>query len=150
MGHPQPPTPVMNDNSTACGIINNAVKQQCTCTIDMHFYWVHDHCAQKHFIVYWAPGKYNMVNYHTKHHTSAHHQRICPTYLHVEKLVAYVTELNCPSGLQGCVETDGAQTTWAQYLCDVTNGDGISRDDVTHDDGSNAKLSSIDISVVNS
>eukprot|EP00957_Ditylum_brightwellii_P156746 11930471-Ditylum_brightwellii.AAC.2 len=35
MGHPQPPTPVMTDNSTACGIINNTVKQQCTHAIDM-------------------------------------------------------------------------------------------------------------------
>eukprot|EP00957_Ditylum_brightwellii_P142159 10830836-Ditylum_brightwellii.AAC.1 len=27
MGHLQPPTPVMTDNSTSCGIINNTVKQ---------------------------------------------------------------------------------------------------------------------------
>eukprot|EP00957_Ditylum_brightwellii_P193803 14757843-Ditylum_brightwellii.AAC.1 len=56
MGHPQPHTPIMTDNSTACSIINNTVKQKRTCAIDMRFYWVRDRCAQKHFIVYWAPG----------------------------------------------------------------------------------------------
>ena len=30
MGHPQPPTPVMTDNSTACGILNKTVKQKRT------------------------------------------------------------------------------------------------------------------------
>eukprot|EP00957_Ditylum_brightwellii_P144183 10985881-Ditylum_brightwellii.AAC.1 len=42
MGHPQPPTPVLTDNSTACGIINKTVKQQHTHAIDMRFYWVRD------------------------------------------------------------------------------------------------------------
>eukprot|EP00957_Ditylum_brightwellii_P109919 8384293-Ditylum_brightwellii.AAC.1 len=40
MGHPQPPTPVMTDNSTACGIINSTVRHCQTCAIDMRFYWV--------------------------------------------------------------------------------------------------------------
>eukprot|EP00957_Ditylum_brightwellii_P009118 689532-Ditylum_brightwellii.AAC.1 len=39
MGHVQPPTPIMTDNSTACGIINGTVKQRRTRAIDMHFYW---------------------------------------------------------------------------------------------------------------
>eukprot|EP00957_Ditylum_brightwellii_P128527 9803600-Ditylum_brightwellii.AAC.1 len=56
MGHPQPPTPVMTDNSMACGIANKMVKQHRTRAIDMRFYWVRDCCAQNHFIVYWAPG----------------------------------------------------------------------------------------------
>eukprot|EP00957_Ditylum_brightwellii_P183566 13982427-Ditylum_brightwellii.AAC.1 len=40
MGHPQPPTPVMTDNSTTCGILNKTVKQKRTQAIDMQFYWV--------------------------------------------------------------------------------------------------------------
>eukprot|EP00957_Ditylum_brightwellii_P104049 7927160-Ditylum_brightwellii.AAC.1 len=111
MGQPHSPAPVMTDNSTVCGIINNAVKQQHMCAIDMRFSWMCNRCAQKYFIVYWAPGKYNTGDYHTKHHTGAHHQHIRPMYLHVEKPVAYVTELNCLNGLQGCVETDRVQTT---------------------------------------
>eukprot|EP00957_Ditylum_brightwellii_P022988 1735164-Ditylum_brightwellii.AAC.1 len=60
MGHPQPPTPVMTDNSTACEIINSTVRQCRTRAIDMRFYLVRDRCAQGYFLVYWAPGKYNL------------------------------------------------------------------------------------------
>eukprot|EP00957_Ditylum_brightwellii_P076226 5794538-Ditylum_brightwellii.AAC.2 len=38
MGHVQPPTPIMADNSTDCGIINGTIKQHRTHAIDMHFY----------------------------------------------------------------------------------------------------------------
>jgi hypothetical protein len=40
MGYPQPPTPVQTDNSTACGIANDNIKQQRSCAIDMRFYWI--------------------------------------------------------------------------------------------------------------
>eukprot|EP00957_Ditylum_brightwellii_P008707 660824-Ditylum_brightwellii.AAC.1 len=50
MGHPQPPTPILTDNSTACGIINTTVKQHSTRAIDMRFYWVRNRCAQGHFL----------------------------------------------------------------------------------------------------
>ena len=42
MGHPQPPTPVQVDNSTACGIANDNIKLQRSRAIDMRFYWVRD------------------------------------------------------------------------------------------------------------
>eukprot|EP00957_Ditylum_brightwellii_P115739 8829056-Ditylum_brightwellii.AAC.1 len=38
MGHEQPPTIVITDNSTAEGIVNNHVKQHRTCAMDMCFY----------------------------------------------------------------------------------------------------------------
>eukprot|EP00957_Ditylum_brightwellii_P025529 1930190-Ditylum_brightwellii.AAC.1 len=56
MGHPQPPSPVLTDNSTACGIINTTV---------------HNRCAQGHLLVYWVPGKDNLADYHTKRHSTA-------------------------------------------------------------------------------
>jgi hypothetical protein len=40
MGYPQPATAVQTDNSTACGIANNNIKQQQSRAIDMRFYWV--------------------------------------------------------------------------------------------------------------
>eukprot|EP00957_Ditylum_brightwellii_P085668 6516976-Ditylum_brightwellii.AAC.1 len=119
MGHLQPPTPIMTDNSITYGIINNTVKQKCARAIDMHFYWVHDRCTQKYFIVYWAPGKYNLGDYHTKHHPDPHHCRIRSFYLHVNRPVAYTTVIQRPSGLQGCVESAGTQTTCTQDLDDI-------------------------------
>jgi hypothetical protein len=57
MGYPQPPTPVQTDNSTACGITNDNIKQQRLRAIDMRFYWIRDRVQQKQFNIYWAPGK---------------------------------------------------------------------------------------------
>jgi hypothetical protein len=37
MGHPQPPTPIHCDNSTAVGIVNNTVKCQRSCSMEMRF-----------------------------------------------------------------------------------------------------------------
>eukprot|EP00957_Ditylum_brightwellii_P001297 102055-Ditylum_brightwellii.AAC.1 len=82
MGLPQPPTPVLTDNSTACCIINTTVKQRRTHAIDMCFYLVRDRCAQGHFLVYRGPGKDNLGDYHTKHHSAAHHKRVHPMFLH--------------------------------------------------------------------
>ena len=40
MGHPQPPTPVQTDNSTADGIINLRVQPKRTNAMDMQFHWL--------------------------------------------------------------------------------------------------------------
>jgi hypothetical protein len=42
MGYLQPATPMQTNNSTACGIANNNIKQQQSWAIDMRFYWVCD------------------------------------------------------------------------------------------------------------
>jgi len=39
MGHPQPPTPVKTDNSTASGLANATIKQRKSRSMDMRFYW---------------------------------------------------------------------------------------------------------------
>eukprot|EP00543_Licmophora_paradoxa_P006328 CAMPEP_0202449314 /NCGR_PEP_ID=MMETSP1360-20130828/8052_1 /ASSEMBLY_ACC=CAM_ASM_000848 /TAXON_ID=515479 /ORGANISM="Licmophora paradoxa, Strain CCMP2313" /LENGTH=71 /DNA_ID=CAMNT_0049067193 /DNA_START=209 /DNA_END=421 /DNA_ORIENTATION=+ len=39
IGHPQLPTPITTDNSTAVGFANDDVKQKRSKTIDMRFYW---------------------------------------------------------------------------------------------------------------
>ena len=82
MGHPQPATPVQVDNSTACGIANETIKQRRSKAIDMRFYWVQDRVNQKQFHVYWKPGKENLADYVTKHHTAKHHQEMRYKFLH--------------------------------------------------------------------
>ena len=72
MGHPQVPIPMQTDNSTASGIINETVKQRRSKDIEMRFYWVRDICKEKHFLIYWAPKKYNMGDYHTKFHSPSY------------------------------------------------------------------------------
>eukprot|EP00956_Cyclotella_meneghiniana_P000475 scaffold553_cov70-Cyclotella_meneghiniana.AAC.1 len=57
MGHPQPPTPVQTDNSTADGIINLRVMPKRTKAMDMRFHWLRDRSVnQEQFRFYWRPG----------------------------------------------------------------------------------------------
>ena len=95
LGHPQPPTPLRTDNSTANGILNGTVKQKRSKAIDMRFYWLKDRVTQRMFKVYWAPGKVNLADYYTKHHPASHVKRIRPIYTHGP---------DSPSSLQGCVK----------------------------------------------
>ena len=76
LGHPQPPTPVLVDNSTAVGHANNTVTQRRSRAIDMHFYWVQDRVNQQQYHVYWAPAHHNLADYFTKHHTPSHHRKM--------------------------------------------------------------------------
>jgi hypothetical protein len=77
LGHKQPPTPVETDNTTATGYINGTIKQKRTKTMDMRFYWIKDRVRQGQFQIYWGPGYQNLAEYFTKHHSPAHHKRIC-------------------------------------------------------------------------
>ena len=81
MGHPQPATPILVDNSTACGIANDNIKIQRAKAIDMRFYWVRDRVDQGQFKVFWGPGARNLADYFTKHHTAKHHQTMRPIYV---------------------------------------------------------------------
>ena len=76
LGHPQPPTPILVDNSTAIGLANDTITQRCSHAIDMHFYWIRDRINQNQFHVYWAPAHLNLADYFTKRHTLSHHRRM--------------------------------------------------------------------------
>jgi hypothetical protein len=90
MGHPQPPTPVQVDNSTANGFANKQIKQQKSKAMQMRFYWIQDRVQQKQFNVYWRPGLTNLADYFTKHHAPAYHQHIRATYVHTLNLLSQV------------------------------------------------------------
>mgnify|MGYP006356563395 FL=1 len=82
LGHPQPPTPIQTDNSTAAGIANDTVKQKRSKAIDMRFYWIRDRVRQGQFHIYWRKGSLNRADYFSKHHPATHHQQIRSSYLH--------------------------------------------------------------------
>jgi hypothetical protein len=82
LGHPQPPTPIVTDNSTASGIANDTVKQKRSKAIDMRFYWIRDRVRQGQFHIYWKRGILNRADYFTKHHPASHHQQIRSSYLY--------------------------------------------------------------------
>ena len=82
LGHPQPPTPILVDNSTDVGLANDTVTQRRSRAIDMHFYWIRDRVKQNQFHVYWAPAHLNLADYFTKHHTPSHHRRMRKYFVH--------------------------------------------------------------------
>jgi hypothetical protein len=82
MGHPQPATVIITDNSTAAGIANDTVKQKRSKAMDIRFYWIRDRVCQGQFLIHWQPGKLNLADYHSKHHPASHHTAIRSTYLY--------------------------------------------------------------------
>jgi hypothetical protein len=122
MGWPQPATPVQTDNSTACGIANDNIKQQQSRSIDMRIYWVRNRKQQGHFDIMWRPGKTNLADYYSKHHSAAHHQDMRPIYLHIEPTLGRSPAANLAyalSVLLGCVKPGtpapaGKSRPWSQ------------------------------------
>jgi hypothetical protein len=72
--HTQPPTPLRTDSSTALGILNETIKQKRSKALDMRYHWLTDRVRQNQFDVYWRPGRENLGDYHTKHHSAQHHK----------------------------------------------------------------------------
>ena len=91
IGHPQPPTPVKTDNSTATGIIHRTVKQRRSKAIDMRFYWLQDRSDQDQFKFYWQKGADNKADYLTKHHPTRHHRLQRPVHLFTGNAVYWLT-----------------------------------------------------------
>ena len=81
MGHPQPPTPIQTDNTTALGFVGNNMTPKARKSTDMQQWWMRDRSDQKQFRYYWGPGKYNLADYWTKHFCAAHHHKKRPTIL---------------------------------------------------------------------
>jgi hypothetical protein len=95
LGHIQPPTPLCTDNSTAFGILNKTIKQKRSKTMDMRYHWLTYRVRQKQFDIYWRPGRENLGNYHTKHHSAQHHKDMRGLILH---------QANSLQVLRGCVK----------------------------------------------
>ena len=81
MGHPQPPTPMQTDNTTALGVVNNTIAPNRTNSMNMRFHWLRDRITQLKFRHFWMPGPFNKGDYITKHHAPVHHIATRPTYL---------------------------------------------------------------------
>jgi hypothetical protein len=87
MGHPQPPTPMQTNNSTAISVVNNHIQPQQTKAMDMRFHWLRCREAQKQFRFFWRPGKPNLANYWTKHHCADHHVKQRPLILMPQSVI---------------------------------------------------------------
>ena len=66
MGHPQPRTPVITDNSSAEGLVNKTMVAKQAKSHDLRLNWLKCREAQKQFHLIWRQGKDNKADYHTK------------------------------------------------------------------------------------
>ena len=82
MQWPQPPTPITVDNSMAAGLAQDTIKANKSQAMDMRLHWIQDRAQQCQFLVMWAPGKLNKVDYFTKLHAPIHHRCMRFLYLH--------------------------------------------------------------------
>jgi hypothetical protein len=116
LGHPQPPTPIHCDNSTAAGIANNTVKRQRSRSMEMRYFWIADQVARKQFTVHWHPGQENLADYYTKHHPMSHHIRVRPYYLLEPNSPIELPRAMTPEELRGCAKTPMAPPLTRQPL----------------------------------
>jgi hypothetical protein len=82
LGHIQPTISLRTDNSTAFGILNETIKQKRSKAMDMRYHWLTERVCHKQFDVYWRPGRANLGDYHTKHHSAQHHKDMRGLILH--------------------------------------------------------------------
>ena len=71
----------------------------------MRFFLVADAVAQGFFDIEYYPGKENLADYQSKHHTDAHHKAVQPWYLHKPSSVRELPRAGKPITLKGCVGT---------------------------------------------
>jgi hypothetical protein len=95
LGHAQLTTPLRTDNSTAYGIVNETIRQKRSKAMDMRYHWLTDRVRQKQFDIYWRPGRENLGDYHTNHHSAQHHKDMRHLILR---------EANSLQVLRGCVK----------------------------------------------
>jgi hypothetical protein len=62
--------------------------------MDMRYHWLTGRFRQKNFYVYWRPGRENLGDYNTKHHSAQHHKDMRGLILH---------QANNLQVLRGCV-----------------------------------------------
>ena len=90
MGHPQPPTPIQTNNTTALGFVTKNLQPKAAKSTDMNYWFMRDRQDQKQFRYYWRAGATNDGDYHTKHHCPAHHTEKRFTFLTPQDFVGHV------------------------------------------------------------
>ena len=106
LGHPQPPTPIHCDNSTAVGIVNNTVKKHRSRSMEMRYFYACDQVHNGYFNITWHPGAEILADYPSKHHDSKHHQKMRPFFLHETNSPRFLAREPTPQTLRSLRKTN--------------------------------------------
>jgi hypothetical protein len=82
LGHIQPATTLLTDNSAAFGILNKTIKQKRSKAMDTRHHWLTDRVLHKKNDIHWRPGRESLGEFHTKHHSAQHHKDMRGLILH--------------------------------------------------------------------
>ena len=123
LGHKQPPTPLKTDNATALNFINNNITQRRSKSWDMRFYWLRDRQRKHEFDIFWKKSAENIADYHTKHHSTRHHQEVRSQYVWDRPVLNHTSI----SDTQGCV---GVRIRTPAGRSDMTSLTQVRSDDV--------------------
>jgi hypothetical protein len=66
LGYPQLATPIIADNTTACGIATRSNRQRRSKAVDMRYHWIRDRVDQGQYSIHWRPGTENRADFFTK------------------------------------------------------------------------------------
>ena len=94
LNHPQPPTPLKTDNTTATGLVYNNIHQKRSKSWDMWYHWLRDKHTQQQVDIFWQSGATNEANYFTKHHPTKLHRHQRAKYVS-DKLIQFL-RMRCP------------------------------------------------------
>ena len=87
MGHPQPKTPAVTDNTTAHGLISKTMISKRAKSYDMRFNFLKCREAQQQFDLIWKRGGVNRADYQSKKHLTKNY---------IEKRSDYVVDMPLP------------------------------------------------------
>ena len=73
LGHPQPPTPIKVDNSTANAFVHNNITQKRSKSWDMRHHWLRDPSTKLLVHPYWEKGPKNWADYKNAYHSISSH-----------------------------------------------------------------------------
>ena len=108
LGHPQPPTPLQTDNTTASDFANRTLRLKRSKSWDMRFHWLRDQERRGDLHVFWGKGITNKGDYYTKHFPPSHHRTMRHSHFVSAKALHLCTHrilaLLLPRAtMQGCV-----------------------------------------------
>ena len=119
--HDQSSTLIQIDNSIACGIANNTIKQKRSKAFDMRFYWIQDRVNPNQFHVYRKSGNLNIADYLAKHHAPPVH-KIMRRYFVINIVTADDTARVCCNDhiRSGCNDPSSKVMTNYPVTSDIT------------------------------
>jgi hypothetical protein len=103
LDHPQPPTPLKTDNSTATSFVHSSMKQKRSKSWDMRYHWLRERQLKEQLRIYWDKGINNDADYFTKHHPPKHHQMMRSKYILKANLIRFVRHALSSRRVRGCV-----------------------------------------------